>query len=77
MLRRKLPDDLFVGRRTLPGSLFRRGDVASYLANLDAALAETVRELGDDGTVDVFALTRRLGHRMGLASWADAGDGRR
>jgi hypothetical protein len=24
MLRRKLPDEIFAGRRTLPGSLFRR-----------------------------------------------------
>ncbi|MEO9016073.1 MAG: hypothetical protein ABI307_01385 [Mycobacterium sp.] len=66
MLRRKLPDEIFVGRRTLPGSLFRKGDVASYLANLEHALGETVTELGDLGTVDVFELTRRLGHRMGL-----------
>ena len=70
MLRRKLPDEIFTGRRTLPGSLFRRDDVTSYLANLDAALDATCAELGDAGTVDVFALTRRLGHRMGLASWA-------
>jgi hypothetical protein len=41
------------GRRTLPGSLFRRDDVA---------------ELGSEGSVDVFDLTRRLGHRMGLAA---------
>jgi cytochrome P450 len=70
MLRRKLPDEIFDGRRTLPGSLFRRDDVASYLVNLDLALDQTVVELGTEGTVDVFDLTRRLGHRMGLASWA-------
>ena len=35
MLRRKLPDEIFDGRRTLPASLFRRDDVASYLANLE------------------------------------------
>lgn len=73
MLRRKLPDDIFDGRRILPTSLFRRDDVASYLANLDHALIQTVAELGDEGTVDLFALTRRLGHRMGLASWAGPG----
>lgn len=73
MLRRKLPDEIFDGRRTLPGSLFRRGDVASYLTNLEAALATTSTELGEAGTVDVFAVTRRLGHRMGLASWAGPG----
>src|SRR6185295_15424465 len=73
MLRRKLPDEIFAGRRILPTSLFRRDDVASYLANLDRALDHTVTELGSEGTVDLFDLTRRLGHRMGLASWAGAG----
>jgi cytochrome P450 len=73
MLRRKLPDELFDGRRTMPHLLFRKGDVADYLANLDAALDSTVAELGDAGTIDVFALTRRLGHRMGLASWGAPG----
>jgi cytochrome P450 len=73
MLRRKLPDDIFVGRRTLPSTLFRRDDVISYLANLDRALEQTTIELGSAGSVDVFDLTRRLGHRMGLASWAGPG----
>ena len=73
MLRRKLPDEIFDGRRILPTSLFRRDDVASYLANLDRALDQTVAELGTEGVVDLFALTRRLGHRMGLASWAGPG----
>ena len=76
MLRRKLPDEIFDGRRLLPTSLFRRDDVASYLANLDDALTETVAELGSEGTVDLFGLTRRLGHRMGLASWAGPGSAR-
>jgi cytochrome P450 len=73
MLRRKLPDEIFDGRRTLDDSLFRRDDVASYLVNLDRALERTVAELGPEGTVDLFDLTRRLGHRMGLASWAGPG----
>jgi hypothetical protein len=73
MLRRKLPDEIFDGRRVLPGSLFRRDDVASYLLNLNRALEQTVADLGPDGTVDLFDLTRRLGHRMGLASWAGPG----
>jgi cytochrome P450 len=73
MLRRKLPDEIFDGRRTLPSSLFRRDDVASYLVNLDQALDQTVAELGPGGTVDLFDLTRRLGHRMGLVSWAGPG----
>ena len=73
MLRRKLPDEIFDGRRTLPNSLFRRDDVASYLANLDRALEQTAAELGPAGSADVFDLARRLGHRMGLASWAGPG----
>lgn len=73
MLRRKLPDEMFDGRRVLPGTLFRRDDVATYLANLDDALAQTATELGARGSVDVFDLSRRLAHRMGLASWAAPG----
>ena len=73
MLRRKLPDEIFDGRRILPSTLFRRDDVAGYLANLDRALEQTTTELGAAGSVDVFELTRRLGHRMGLASWAGPG----
>ena len=73
MLRRKLPDEIFDGRRVLPNSLFRRDDVTLYLANLDVALERTVHELGPGGHVDVFDLSRRLAHRMGLASWAGPG----
>ena len=73
MLRRKLPDEVFDGRRTLPGTLFRKGDVAVYLSALSDALDTEVGLLGDAGTVDLFALTRRLGHRMGLASWGGPG----
>ncbi|MDR7086312.1 cytochrome P450 [Aeromicrobium panaciterrae] len=73
MLRRKLPDEIFDGRRTLPGTLFRKGDVASYLINLESALEVEIAELRESGSVDVFGLTRRLGHRMGLASWAGPG----
>jgi cytochrome P450 len=73
MLRRKLPDEVFAGRRLLPSSLFRRDDVTSYLTNLADALDTTEAELGQRGSVELFALTRRLGHRMGLASWAGPG----
>lgn len=73
MLRRKLPDEIFDGRRTMPGGLFRRGDVATYLQNLEQALVATVEELDTAGSVDLFDLTRRLGHRLGLASWAGPG----
>lgn len=73
MLKRKLPEEIFAGRRTLPGSLFRRDDVSSYLSNLERGLDANDDELGPHGSVDVFDLTRRLGHRMGLASWAGPG----
>ncbi len=73
MLRRKLPDEVFVGRRTLPHQLFGRDDVATYLANVARALSSTIDELGLQGEVDVFTLTRRLGHRVGLASWGGPG----
>jgi cytochrome P450 len=78
MLRRKLPDEIFAGRRTLPHELFTRDGVAGYLANLDDALGATADELGPSGRIDVFALGRRIGHRVGLSSWggpgADRGD---
>lgn len=70
MLTRKLPDELFTGRRTYPGELFGREDVAAYLAQLRAAIDVAFEELGDVGEVDLFEFTRRLGHRMGLACWA-------
>jgi cytochrome P450 len=73
MLRRKLPDDIFAGRRILPNTLFRRDDVTTYLTNLDRALEQTAADLGPAGSVDLFELTRRLGHRMGFASWAGPG----
>jgi cytochrome P450 len=73
MLRRKLPDEIFDGRRTLPHDLFGRADAATYLAHVDRVLDATVRELGDSGSVDLFDLSRRLGHRVGLASWGGPG----
>jgi cytochrome P450 len=69
MLRRKLPEEIFVGRRTLPHELFGRQDVTGYLGHVELALDATIGELGDSGEMDLFALTRRLGHRVGLASW--------
>jgi cytochrome P450 len=73
MLRRKIPDVLFSGRRTFPHDLFGRSDSANYMANVRSALAQTIAELGESGTIDVFDLTRRLGHRIGLASWGGPG----
>ena len=73
MLRRKLPDRIFQDRRTLPHELFGRDDVVSFLANVELALDQTVGELGAGGEVDLFHLCRRLGHRVGLASWGGPG----
>lgn len=73
MLRRKLPDELFAGRRTLPHELFTRQVTADVLAHLERALDATIEELGPSGAVDVFALGRRIGHRVGLAAWGGPG----
>jgi cytochrome P450 len=76
MLRRKLPDEVFGGRRTLPHDLFGRDDRIAQLTGVEQALDATVEELGDQGTFDVFAFTRRLGHRVGLATWGGPGSDR-
>jgi cytochrome P450 len=70
MLLRKLPEELFAGRRTFAHDLFGNEEVEGYLRHLDEAIARQLAELGDAGTLEVFAWTRRLGHRLGLASWA-------
>ena len=49
MLRRKLPDEMFAGRRILPHQLFGREDVATYLHNVQRALDDTFVELGARG----------------------------
>ena len=49
MLRRKLPDEMFAGRRILPHQLFGREDVATYLHNVQRALDDTFVELGQRG----------------------------
>jgi cytochrome P450 len=73
MLRRKIPDEVFGGRRTFPHELFGRDERIAQLAGVEEALDATVQELGASGSIDVFALSRRLGHRIGLASWGGPG----
>jgi cytochrome P450 len=73
MLRRKIPDEVFGGRRTFPHELFGRDERIAQLAGVEEALSATVSELGLVGTLDIFALSRRLGHRVGLASWGGPG----
>ena len=69
LLRHKVPDELFAGRRTRPHDLFARDDVAVYLGHLREAVDLELRALGSAGSLELFAFTRRLGHRVGLASW--------
>ena len=69
MLVRKLPDELFAGPRTMAHDLFGAQEVEGYLGHLDHALDVELAALGDAGTVDVFELARRVGHRLGLACW--------
>ncbi len=66
----KLPPELLAGRRNGPHHLFGNQRVESYLENLDAAVALELDALGDAGSFEVFAEARRLGHRLGFASWA-------
>ena len=69
LLRLKIPAELFQGRRNTPRTLFANPDVERYLQALDDAVDAQTDELGDAGTFEVFAGMRRLGHRLGFASW--------
>ncbi len=70
MIRTKVPDELFGDIRNPPHSLFGNQLVEGYLANLDQAMDAELALLGASGTFDAFAEARRIGHRLGLASWA-------
>src|SRR4051794_8607389 len=70
MLRRKLPPELFRDRRTFPHDLFARDDVVQYLDVVRTAIDVACAELGAEGAFDAFDFTRRLGHRIGLSTWA-------
>jgi cytochrome P450 len=69
LLKLKIPGELFVGRRNGPRNLFGGEDVERYVANLEEAVRVEIEQLGESGTFEVFAHARRLGHRLGLASW--------
>lgn len=66
----KLPPELLAGRRTTPHQLFGAQRVEGYLADLEHAVDVELDALGDTGRFEVFAECRRLGHRLGFASWA-------
>lgn len=70
LIRRKVPDELFAGRRNTPHDLFGRHEIERYLGRLEEAVALEIDALGSHGRFEVFAECRRLGHRLGLGSWA-------
>jgi cytochrome P450 len=70
MVSTKVPEELFSEIRNPPHKLFGNQKVEGYLRNLDAAMAAEIEALGASGTFDLFDECRRIGHRLGLASWA-------
>jgi cytochrome P450 len=68
----KLPPELLAGRRNAPHQLFGAQKVEGYLRTLDDAVSVELAELGPSGRFDVFDECRRLGHRLGFATWAGA-----
>ncbi|MCJ7673113.1 MAG: cytochrome P450 [Acidimicrobiia bacterium] len=66
----KLPPELLVGRRNAPHQLFGAQKVEGYLRTLDDAVSLELADLGPSGRFDVFDECRRLGHRLGFATWA-------
>jgi cytochrome P450 len=72
LIKAKVPIELLLGRRTHPKSLFGNAKVEGYLDNLHDAVGQEIARLGDRGRFEIFAEMRRLGHRLGLASWCGA-----
>jgi cytochrome P450 len=72
LIKSKVPIELLLGRRNHPKSLFGSQKVETYLANLEEAVGLEIDRLGRSGTFEIFAEMRRLGHRLGLASWGGA-----
>ena len=70
MLMRKLPEELFQGRRITPHELFDRSSVSAYLGALEEAISRQLAGLNPGDEIELFDFSRRLGHRLGLASWA-------
>ncbi len=70
MIRTKVPDELFGDIRNPPHKLFGNQRVEGYLANLAVTMDAELDVLGPRGTFDAFGESRRIGHRLGLASWA-------
>lgn len=70
MIRTKVPDALFADIRNPPHKLFGNQKVEGYLGDLDATMDAEFDRLGNQGQFDLFDECRRIGHRLGLASWA-------
>jgi cytochrome P450 len=70
MVTTKVPEELFSEIRNPPHRLFGNQKVEGYLRDLDRAMAAEVEALGAHGSFDLFDECRRIGHRLGLASWA-------
>ncbi len=69
MLLRKLPEELFYGRRMTPLELFDRLSVSDFLGTLDETISRHVSVLTSGDEVELFEFSRRLAHALGLASW--------
>jgi cytochrome P450 len=72
VMKRKIPLELAIGRRNRPHDLFKNPDVETYLGHLEEAMRLELAELGERGRFEAFAEAKRLGYRLGLASWAGA-----
>jgi cytochrome P450 len=70
VFKHKIPLELAMGRRNRPHDLFKNPDVESYLENLERAVALELDALGERGEIEAFRAAKRLGYRLGLASWA-------
>ena len=70
VFRRKIPQALVLGRRNRPHDLFKNPEVETYLENLERAVELEIAALGQRGVFECFGLAKRLGYRLGLASWA-------
>jgi cytochrome P450 len=70
LIKAKVPLELLLGRRNHPKTLFGSQKVENYLDNLRGAVELETGRLGRAGTFEVFGEMKRLGHRLGLASWA-------
>jgi cytochrome P450 len=72
VFKHKIPPEISTGRRNRPHDLFGNQEVEGYLENLERAVDHEISALGASGSFEAFAWARRLGHRLGLGSWAGA-----